>query len=115
MDRLLVIENPRHWDFHIPGVTVVAARDYLTEPRWATETRINVFNLCRTFSYQTVCYYVSLLAAARGHRPLPSVSTIQDMRTAPILRIVSDDLLQEIEKDLDPLQGDKFSLSIYFG
>ena len=59
-----------------------------------------MFNLCRTYSYQTVGYYVSLLAAARGHRPLPSVSTIQDMRTAPILRIVSDDLLEEIEKDL---------------
>jgi glutathione synthase/RimK-type ligase-like ATP-grasp enzyme len=115
MDLILVIENPRNWDFHIPGVTVVAARDYLTEPRWASETRLNVFNLCRTYSYQTVGYYVSLLAAARGHRPLPSVSTIQDMRTAPILRIVSDDLLEEIEKDLEPLQADHFSLSIYFG
>ncbi len=90
MDRILIIENPRNWDFHIPGVTVVAARDYLTEPRWASETRLKVFNLCRTYSYQTVGYYVSLLAAARGHRPLPSVSTIQDMRTAPILRIASE-------------------------
>ena len=68
MDLILVIENPRNWDFHIPGVTVVAARDYLTEPRWASETRLNVFNLCRTYSYQTVGYYVSKWSVlARPH------------------------------------------------
>ena len=115
MDRILVIENPRNWVFELPGVTIVAARDYLTDPRWASETRLKVFNLCRTYSYQTVGYYVSLLAAARGHRPLPSVSTIQDIRTAPILRIASAGLLQQIERDLEPLHTDSFSLSIYFG
>jgi glutathione synthase/RimK-type ligase-like ATP-grasp enzyme len=115
MDRILVIENPRNWDFELQGVTIVAARDYLTDPRWASETRLKVFNICRTYGYQTVGYYVSLLAAARGHRPLPSVSTIQDIRMAPILRIAGAGLAQDIEKDLEPLHTDKFSLSIYFG
>src|SRR5262245_50106407 len=74
-----------------------------------------VFNLCRTYGYQTTGYYVSLLAAARGHRPLPSVTTIQDLRQSAVLRIVSDDLEQQLQNVLGPLKSEQFELSIYFG
>ncbi|MGJ3241883.1 MAG: RimK-like ATPgrasp N-terminal domain-containing protein [Opitutales bacterium] len=36
--------------------------------------------------YQTVGYYVSLLAEARGHRPVPDVATPQDFRSAVLKR-----------------------------
>ena len=49
---------------------------------------MRVFNLCRTYRYQTLGYYVSLLAAARGHRPLPTVATLQDLRSHTVVRIV---------------------------
>ena len=60
--------------------------------------RAKVFNLCRSYGYQTLGYYVSLLAAARGHRPLPSVATIQDLRSTPLLRVVSEDLQDEVQR-----------------
>jgi glutathione synthase/RimK-type ligase-like ATP-grasp enzyme len=113
--HLLVVERPQRWDLALPGVHVVAARDYLTEPEYAGLRRAKVFNLCRTYGYQTIGYYVSLLAAARGHRPLPSVTTIQDLRSSALLRIVSEDLQREVQRALGPLKTDRMLISIYFG
>jgi glutathione synthase/RimK-type ligase-like ATP-grasp enzyme len=112
---LLVLENPKGWDLELSGVEVVAARAYLTEPRYASLKRATVFNLCRTMGYQSLGYYVSLLAAARGHRPLPSVSTLQDLRMSPILRIIGEELRQEVQRALSHIQAEQFTLSIYFG
>jgi glutathione synthase/RimK-type ligase-like ATP-grasp enzyme len=74
-----------------------------------------VFNLCRTYGYQTLGYYVSLLAAARGHRPLPSVSTLQDLRLPHLVRLASEELDHLIEGSLARLTSHSFELSIYFG
>lgn len=113
--HLIVLENPESWNLALPGVEVVAARDYLTDPQLASLRRAKVYNMCRTRGYQTIGYYVSLLAAARGHRPLPSVTTIQDLRSTPILRVISEDLARDMQRTLAPLKADRFVLSIYFG
>ncbi len=115
MAVLLVVENPKNWKLHIPGTTVVPAREYVADPRYAELRRAKVFNFCRAYSYQSLGYYVSLLAAARGHLPLPSVKTLQDLRHTAILRIVSEDLQDLLQRSLAGLQSDRFELSIYFG
>ena len=94
---LIVVENPKAWRLEIPGAEVVPAREYLTDRRFMDLKGAKVFNLCRTYGYQTTGYYVSLLAAARGHRPLPSVTTIQDLRQSAVLRIVSEDLEHQLQ------------------
>lgn len=38
-----------------------------------------VINLCRSYDYLTVGYYVSLVADARGHRVLPGVELVEDL------------------------------------
>jgi glutathione synthase/RimK-type ligase-like ATP-grasp enzyme len=113
--RLVVVENTARWPFRFEGAEVVSSRAYLSEPRYAELRPAMVFNVCRTYGYQSVGYYVSLLAAARGHRPLPSVATLQDLRLAPVVRIVSEELEEEIERALKPLRSQVFDLSIYFG
>ncbi len=115
MSVLIVVEHPKLWPLQIPGTEIVAAREYLTHPRFIDLRRVKVFNLCRTYSYQSLGYYVSLLAAARGHRPLPSVTTLQDLRQSSIVRIVGEDLEGSVQRALAPLRGDRFTLSIYFG
>jgi len=115
MSALIVVENPKRWPLHIPGAEVVAARDYLTNPKFSELRRAKVFNLCRNYGYQAVGYYVSLLAAARGHKPLPSVTTIQDLRTSAIVRIVSEEIEHLLQTSFASLKSDRFSLSIYFG
>jgi glutathione synthase/RimK-type ligase-like ATP-grasp enzyme len=115
VNTLLVVDNPKKWPLHIPGAEVVAARDYLTDPKFAAMTRAKVFNLCRSYRYQAAGYYVSLLAAARGHKPLPSVITMQDLRLASIVKLASQELEEQMQRAFHPLKSDKFELSIYFG
>src|SRR5690606_19606816 len=72
-------------------------------------------NLCRSYRYQSVGYYVSLLAEARGHRPLPSITAIQDIRSRAMLRLASEEFDELIQASLGRIRSDKFTLSIYFG
>jgi len=96
-------------------VEVVAARQYLTRPEYSDLRSAKVYNLCRSFRYQTTGYYVSLLAEARGHKPCPSVGTIQDIKSQTMIRFVSEELDELIQKSLERIQSDKFTLSVYFG
>ena len=115
MPSILVMERPENWPLEIPGAEVVLARTYLTDPGWSQRKGLKVFNVCRSYRYQSVGYYVSLLAEARGHRPLPSVATIQDLKSPSLVRVLSDDLAQLVQKSLAGLVSDRFTLSIYFG
>lgn len=115
MAVLIVVDQPKQWPLSVPNAEVISAREYLTDRRFVETRRAKVFNLCRSYGYQTVGYYVSLLAEARGHKPLPSVTTIQDMKESSLLRICSENLEQVLQKNLAPIKGDKFQLSIYFG
>jgi glutathione synthase/RimK-type ligase-like ATP-grasp enzyme len=115
MPALVVVENPRRWSFEMEGAEVVPARAYLTDPRFSRMRRAAVYNLCRRYGYQTVGYYVSLLGEARGHRPLPSVATLQSLGEGTPVRTVSHELDTLIQKSLRPIRGSDFVLSIYFG
>lgn len=115
MTTLIVVERPENWPLEIPGAQVVTASEYLTNPRFAELKRAKVFNLCRSYAYQTAGYYVSLLAEAREHRPLPSVTTTQDLRQSSLVRIASETTELLIQQTLAPLKSDRFMLSIYFG
>ena len=115
MQILIVVGDLSDWTLSIPGVELVAARSYLAEPRYMQMRRVRVFNLCRSYRYQSVGYYVSLLAEARGHRPQPSVATIQDMKLQTLARLYSNDLEDQIQQCLAPIRSATFALSIYFG
>lgn len=115
MSIFIVVNNTKEWPFAIDGVEVLDARSYLTEASFADLRGAKVFNLCRSYRYQSTGYYVTLLATARGHRPLPSITTIQDMRSQTMVRFVSDDLDELIQSALAPIHSDEFTLSIYFG
>jgi glutathione synthase/RimK-type ligase-like ATP-grasp enzyme len=115
MPVLIVVNNASEWPFHIPGVAVVDAKSYLTKPEFGELRNAKVFNLCRSYRYQSLGYYVTLLATARGHKPLPNIMTIQDMKSQTVVRFVSDDLDDLIQDSLAPIESDKFTLSIYFG
>lgn len=115
MRILIVVNNPDEWPLKVPDVEVVAARSYLTEAAYADLDRAKVFNFCRSYRYQSIGYYVSLLAAARGHKPIPDISTIQDMKSQTVVRLMSDELEELIQSSLAGIQSTRFTLSIYFG
>ncbi|HEY5673209.1 MAG TPA: RimK family protein [Malonomonas sp.] len=112
---LIVVDDPKSWPMQIEGVELVAARHYITDPHYLTLRRVKIFNLCRSYRYQSLGYYVSLLAAARGHRALPGIGALQDLKSPSIIRFVSEELDELIQKSFKPLRSESFTLSIYLG
>ncbi len=115
MTTYIVVKNPKDWPLSISNVQVISSLDYLTKSIYAEVPHAHIYNLSRSYRYQSNGYYVSLLAEARKHRPLPSVATLRDMCSATISRIVTEDLDELIQKQLKDIQSDEFILSIYFG
>ena len=115
MRHLIVVDSIESWAGQLPNVQGVAARDYLSGSAWSGLRSARVYNLCRSYRYQATGYYVSLLAAARGHRPLPSVGTMQDLKSPNVVRLMSSELQQLTQRSLKPIHSDSFVLSIYFG
>jgi len=113
MNVYFVVSQRRDWPFEIPGVTVVAARDYLADATYAAPSAARLFNLCRTDRYQGRGYYVSLVAEARGHQPAPDVRTIEDLQSGHPLSMLADRAVPEWDLDADPSQP--FELEAYFG
>jgi hypothetical protein len=86
MSTLIVVDDPDDWGGGadgIPGVAVVPARSYLTDPAYGEDRAARVFNLCRSYRYQSFGYYISLLAEARGPPPPPRARPAGAPRRAP--------------------------------
>jgi len=115
MRTIVVVSRESDWPIELTGVERVLARDYLTEASWSAERNVRAFNLCRSYRYQSSGYYVSLLAAARRHRPVPDLMTVLDMKSRAVVRTVDDDLDARIQKSLAGIRSDRFELSVYFG
>ncbi len=115
MSILIVVSNPNDWKFNIPGVEVVSNKAYLTSSSFVKLKNARIFNLSRSYRYQSNGYYVSLLAAARGHRAIPSIGTIQDMKSQAVVKIISEELDELIQKSLSNISSRTYTLSIYFG
>lgn len=110
----LVTENPDRWKALLPDIPLVSARQYLSSPDFAAARGCRVLNLCASYRYQSLGYYVSLLADARQHRPMPAVDTVQDTKTPSIIRMLSDELEEIMPKVLANLNAPGFVLCIYF-
>lgn len=114
MPKLIVVEKPELWKFSLHDVDVISPDKYITEVNFQAKN-LKVINLCKSYQYQSEGYYVSLLAEARGHKVLPGISTIQDLRFPSILRDDSlefDELIQNTFKN-EPY--DRVEFNIYFG
>ena len=92
MSVLVVMENPEDCSLVFSGVEPVAARSYLADEAFTALRGVKIINLCRSYRYQSMGYYVSLLAEARGHKPIPSITAIQDMKCMGIIRLASDEI-----------------------
>ena len=115
MKVLFVVNRQQDWAFEIPGSSVATAREYLTDPRYSNGIDPQVVNLCRADRYQGRGYYVSLLAEARSHRPLPDVKTIEDLQSQAHLAIISAEIDELVQTSLQHDASDLFELDAYFG
>jgi glutathione synthase/RimK-type ligase-like ATP-grasp enzyme len=115
MNKYIVVNQPEKWNFSIDNITVISSQDYLTNPEYSLLKNARIFNLCKDYSYQSKGYYVSLLAEARGHLPIPTTKNIVDLKALKLVRIVSDEFDDVLQQSLKNIKSQQFTLSIYFG
>ncbi len=115
MNIVFVADSRDDWLGSFDGVQTTDPTEYLTNHESNTRRGTKVYNLSRSYAYQSLGYYVSLLAEARGHRPIPDVTTIQDLQGTAAIRLIPSSLEELIQKSLDALAADEFTLSVYFG
>lgn len=115
MSGIVVVDRSEDWPVAIPGVEVVTAWDYLTQDSFTRLRGVRVYNLCRSFGYQSTGYYVSLLAGARGHKCLPDITTVQDLKLAESPSVLNDEIEELIQHSLARLGSSEYLLNVYFG
>ena len=115
MNIYFVVSQQQDWRIDIPGMTVISAQTYLMDPACGDLPSTKVFNLCRTYRYQGDGYYVSLLAEARGHHPLPDVEAMKDLHSDQLVQDVTARLGNLIDCSFSRTSEDVTDLAIYFG
>jgi hypothetical protein len=76
---------------------VITTSEYLARPKlFAPTGRPKIVNLSRSYNYQSKGYYASLLAEARGHRILPTVETLLELREAKLYEQALPDLQESL-------------------
>lgn len=115
MQKLIIVENPDHWQFNLYDAEVVTPAKYISNETYQQGKGLKVINLCKSYQYQSLGYYVSLLAEARKHKVLPGISTIQDLRFPSILREDSQDFDDLIQNSFKEEKKDRVEFDIYFG
>src|SRR5947208_15450745 len=113
--KTLVVTDQNHKWFEISDATVLTARRYLAEAESGDQGSVRVLNLCRTGRYQGRGYYVSLLAEARGQRPVPDVKTIGDLKSEAYVRALEAEIQPLVQETLHHDESERFQLDIYLG
>jgi glutathione synthase/RimK-type ligase-like ATP-grasp enzyme len=115
MQKLIIVENPDYWNFKLEDVEIITPSRYIAEPAYQTAKGLRILNLCKSYQYQSIGYYVSLLAEARKHNILPEVYTIQDFRFPSILREDFQDFDDVIQQTFKNENREKVEFDIYLG
>ena len=115
ISNILVVDSRKKWTIDIEGVEVVSSKKYLASNEFHQHKNIRVFNLCKSYRYQSMGYYVSLMASARDQRVIPSVTTIRDFKDLNLIRSIANDIDELIQTSLQKIEQKAHILNIYFG
>ena len=76
---MIVVDRLADLPAAVAGYPAMTARDYIMQPRATRRAVPKILNLSRSYGYQTLGYYCSLLAEARGHKVVPTVATVLEL------------------------------------
>ena len=94
---VILVDQPRDLPNAETPHKVITTTEYLARPRLFEVGRPKLVNLARSYAYQSKGYYASLLAEARGHRVVPTVETMLELREQKLY----EHALPELEDDLN--------------
>ena len=103
---MIVVDRLTDLPTAVAGYPAMTAKDYIMQPRATRRTVPKILNLSRSYGYQTLGYYCSLLAEARGHKVVPTVTTVLELtrRTSYVYALaeLEDTLNRTIRRLADP-------------
>jgi glutathione synthase/RimK-type ligase-like ATP-grasp enzyme len=116
-ERLFVTSEPHEWLHSLPGDRILSELEYLCGPGAELPPGAQVLNLSATTAYQSLGYYVSLLAVAREHTPLPTAATLLDLPSDAVRSLANEELQPLLRTGLLGAAADagRFVLRVYFG
>lgn len=100
---------------NVENADVVKVKDYINQQKFQNQKNYRVYNFCSDYKYQTVGYYMSLLAEARGQRVFPSVSTIQDILSSSLIKIFEEELKVEYFDEFDLVGKTRIQYRVVLG
>lgn len=112
--NVVVIDQPADWLKSLPNISVISAEEFINDSKYQTD-EYRIFNLCSSYAYQTLGYYVSLLASAREIRAIPNVATIEDFTDSTIVESIGEEVADVIERTLRSTRSNTFTLRVLFG
>lgn len=95
---VILVDQPRDFPNADTPHKVITTSEYLARPRLFEAARPKVVNLSRSYAYQSKGYYASLLAEARGHRVMPTVETMLELREAKLYERALPELEDELNR-----------------
>ena len=115
---VILVDQPKDLPNAETPHKVITTSEYLARPRLFDMGRPKLVNLARSYAYQSKGYYASLLAEARGHRVVPTVETMLELRESKLYEHALPKLEDELNRcarraDFQP-EGE-FKLLVCFG
>jgi glutathione synthase/RimK-type ligase-like ATP-grasp enzyme len=95
---VILVDQPRDLPNAETPHKVITTSEYLARPRLFDAARPKLVNLARSYAYQSKGYYASLLAEARGHRVVPTVETMLELREQKLYEHALPDLEEELNR-----------------
>ncbi|HTK13719.1 MAG TPA: RimK family protein [Xanthobacteraceae bacterium] len=94
---VILVDQPKDLPNAETPHKVITTSEYLARPHLFGSARPKLVNLSRSYAYQSKGYYASLLAEARGHRVVPTVETMLELRESKLY----EHALPELEDELN--------------
>lgn len=113
--NVAIVDQKVDWLSHIPNVEVVTADSFLNDNTYQYAKELRVFNFCTKLGYQTIGYYVSLLASARGLRAIPNVATLEDATDETITKSLGDEVFDLIQESFRHSTRKDMTMQVIFG
>lgn len=112
-----IVVTTKHypWLAALPGIEVVSAHTFLSSDSPYNGDEYRVFNFANNMRYQSLGYYVSLLARARNMRVVPTVSTLEDVAKRAVLTSIGAEVFALMQKSLERYTQKEVYVRALFG
>lgn len=105
----VVVDELDDWAPYFPSREVISFDQYMAKTEIQTDQTVRILNFCRNKRALGRGYYCSLLAEARGHKVIPNISVLNDLRRKKLYTLK----LEEVAKSMAKLKpaGDQTQLT----